>query len=383
LLVWSYCHGLLLSRRSSTTREVYYYYVTHFRSQTECDHVILEAARLLDVSRTDLGLRTSPRGWFIGDVQLLPNPLYCAPESTVMNNANRPMTNSVHHQDQRFSFNDGDAQTTSSFAAVLDGRMTQSSHGFPISSDWLYPIQHRPYCLHTIAATCVLVVEKEGVYQRLAEDKFFHRYPCIIVTGKGFPDVATRAFVHALHTNLGIPVRGLADCNPFGVSVLNTYQQSSNRCGLEGGGRFGVPMEWLGLRPLQVAALSCTNVEEFRDKNRDAQFDQKPDEAFSGASKQRSLPNEVFQRMTEIDCRRLNSLLAVDSPNYWTGNGRNVKRMTELEYMQQTGYKVELEALNWLGMDFCALWLSQIFENNDNNLSNHQIKVDHDWWDII
>lgn len=45
---------------------------------------------------------------------------------------------------------------------------------------------------------CVLVIEKEGVFHRLCEDKFHLRYPCVLVCGCGFPDIATRALVSML-----------------------------------------------------------------------------------------------------------------------------------------------------------------------------------------
>jgi len=45
---------------------------------------------------------------------------------------------------------------------------------------------------------CILVIEKEGVFHRLCEDKFHIRYPCVLVCGCGFPDIATRALVSSL-----------------------------------------------------------------------------------------------------------------------------------------------------------------------------------------
>ena len=41
----------------------------------------------------------------------------------------------------------------------------------------------------------LLVVEKEGVYKRLCEDAFHLRLGCLLVTGCGYPDIATRACV--------------------------------------------------------------------------------------------------------------------------------------------------------------------------------------------
>jgi meiotic recombination protein SPO11 len=41
-------------------------------------------------------------------------------------------------------------------------------------------------------AAFILLVEKDAAFMRLAEDRFYNRYPCIIITAKGQPDVATR-----------------------------------------------------------------------------------------------------------------------------------------------------------------------------------------------
>ena len=54
-------------------------------------------------------------------------------------------------------------------------------------------------------------MEKEGIYSRLSEDRFFDKVPCIIVTGKGVSDLATRAFVKIVSEGLELPVLGLAD----------------------------------------------------------------------------------------------------------------------------------------------------------------------------
>ena len=44
----------------------------------------------------------------------------------------------------------------------------------------------------------LVVVEKDAVFQRLVDDNFAELADCILVTAKGMPDMATRAFVHAL-----------------------------------------------------------------------------------------------------------------------------------------------------------------------------------------
>ena len=44
----------------------------------------------------------------------------------------------------------------------------------------------------------VVIVEKDAVFQRLMEDGFAEHLGAILVTAKGMPDAATRAFLHCL-----------------------------------------------------------------------------------------------------------------------------------------------------------------------------------------
>lgn len=53
----------------------------------------------------------------------------------------------------------------------------------------------------TGAAKFILLVEKDAAFMRLAEDRFYNKYPCIIITAKGQPDVATRLFLKKVRAN--------------------------------------------------------------------------------------------------------------------------------------------------------------------------------------
>ncbi len=44
-------------------------------------------------------------------------------------------------------------------------------------------------------ALFILLVEKDAAFMRLAEDRFYNTYPCIILTAKGQPDVASRSML--------------------------------------------------------------------------------------------------------------------------------------------------------------------------------------------
>jgi meiotic recombination protein SPO11 len=322
LLVAAFCHSLIIAERTTTNREVYYFYVTHFRSQKECDAAIWDLCSIIQTPRHMLNLMASPKGWFCGDIQL------------------------ISKSDQTSPIRENEEGSV----LLLDGRSLPSVHGSPISSEWLQPYSRRNFSVQTIAATCILVIEKEGVYNRLSEDGFYRDYPCILITGKGFPDFATRAMVHTLHRELNLPVRGLSDCNPFGIMVLNTYQGTgtqNRRVAGAGMERLNVPIEWVGLRPSQVSHIMSSESTI-------------PDQ---------TLPQEIFQELTHLDKKRLfGTLLKENEHHSWTNFGQDRRRVKELVRMQH--WKVELEALNWLGMDFCSSWLGRIFNYNSNEASS-------------
>jgi len=62
---------------------------------------------------------------------------------------------------------------------------------------------------------------------RLAEDRFYNHYPCIIMTAKGQPDVATRLFLKKVKTTLNIPVLAMVDSDPYGLKILSVYTSGS------------------------------------------------------------------------------------------------------------------------------------------------------------
>lgn len=70
------------------------------------------------------------------------------------------------------------------------------------------------------SARFILVVEKETVFNRLLSDGFSKRLPCIIITGKGIPDLATRKCLRKLVDTLNVPSLGLCDCNPYGIALM-------------------------------------------------------------------------------------------------------------------------------------------------------------------
>lgn len=73
-------------------------------------------------------------------------------------------------------------------------------------------------------AKLAIVVEKDTVFQKLLEENCPGRLSCILITGKGYPDVTTRMLVKILAEKVELPVYVLVDADPYGVEIMCTYK---------------------------------------------------------------------------------------------------------------------------------------------------------------
>ncbi|KAK7276956.1 hypothetical protein RIF29_18105 [Crotalaria pallida] len=95
----------------------------------------------------------------------------------------------------------------------------------------------------------ILVVEKESVFQRLANDQFCKTNRCIVITGRGYPDIPTRRFLRLLVEHLHLPVYCLVDCDPYGFDILTTYRFGSMQLAYDTKHLRVPEIQWLGAFP--------------------------------------------------------------------------------------------------------------------------------------
>ena len=68
-------------------------------------------------------------------------------------------------------------------------------------------------------ADFVLLIEKGTQWNRLAEDKFWRKYNCILLTGNGQPPRGVRRLARRLHEEKRLPVYVLVDNDPWGYYI--------------------------------------------------------------------------------------------------------------------------------------------------------------------
>lgn len=165
-------------------------------------------------------------------------------------------------------------------------------------------------------AKFILLVEKDAAFMRLAEDRFYNRFPCIIVTAKGQPDVATRLFLRKMKASLGLPVLGLVDSDPYGLKILSVYMSGSKNMSYDSSNLTTPDIKWLGVRP--------SDLDRYK------------------------IPEQCRLPMTEGDVKTGRDLLEEDfirkSPAW----------VAELELMVASRVKAEIQALSSFGFQYLS-----------------------------
>lgn len=97
--------------------------------------------------------------------------------------------------------------------------------------------------------TSVLVVEKETIFRELSLNETI-QHGFILITGKGYPDVATCVFIRRLTEHCpGVPVHVLTDADPHGALIARTYTRACPRA------------EWIGAFATERVVPVCRRLE--------------------------------------------------------------------------------------------------------------------------
>lgn len=165
-------------------------------------------------------------------------------------------------------------------------------------------------------ALFILLVEKDAAYMRLAEDRFYNRFPCIIVTAKGQPDVSTRLFLRKMKMELKLPVLALVDSDPYGLKILSVYGCGSKNMSYDSSHLTTPDIKWLGVRPSDL------------DKYK--------------------IPEQCRLPMTEQDIKTGKDMLEEDFVK------KNPGWVEELTLMVKTKQKAEIQALSTFGFQYLS-----------------------------
>ena len=177
-------------------------------------------------------------------------------------------------------------------------------------------------------AEYVLVVEKDAALIRLIEEDFHKKNKCILITGKGQPDIATRRLIRRLHKEQNLPVYVLTDSDSYGMQICSSYKRGSISLSFESAYLAVPKAKFLGLLP--------SDLDKFE------------------------VPKAARLDMTEWDMKKAKNMLAYP----WIRDNKKWRR--ELELMIERKEKAELQALAKHGITFMTdTYLPQKLEAKD------------------
>ncbi|KAK2811542.1 hypothetical protein FQN50_002165 [Emmonsiellopsis sp. PD_5] len=208
----------------SSKRDIYYLDPVYFGSQSVVDRCIDDIACTIGVDRTALHVAAAAKGLAVGNF--------------------------------RITFNDDSVVDAGTVAEGMLVPRVETVKGIDIS-----------------AIRWILVIEKEAAFHRLATSNY-HRTSAagqgILITGKGYPDLSTRAFLHLLsHTtsrpfsasslpatsgSRPPPIYILVDSDPDGMAIMSTYKYGSRAQSHENNNLTVPNVQWLGLQASEVVS---------------------------------------------------------------------------------------------------------------------------------
>jgi DNA topoisomerase-6 subunit A len=165
-------------------------------------------------------------------------------------------------------------------------------------------------------AKFVLHVEKDTVWQRFNEDRFWEEHNCILTHGGGQPPRGVRRLLQRFNQELGLPIICLLDCDPWGHYIYSVIKQGSISLAFESS-RLAIPeAKFLGIRS-----------KDYRECK---------------------LPDAVKIVLSENDVKRAKEIMAYP----WFEGHRGWRK--EIELLLSNGFKMEVESLIKKGISYVS-----------------------------
>ncbi|WP_394839709.1 DNA topoisomerase IV subunit A [Pendulispora rubella] len=155
-------------------------------------------------------------------------------------------------------------------------------------------------------AEFILCVEKQAVWHRLNEDRFWEKHKCILMTTEGQAARGSRRLLQRMATELKLPIYVLVDNDPWGLYIYSVLKQGSINLAYESM-RMAVP----GVRFLGMSSFDY---------------------------KKFTLPKAVEIKLSKEDISRAEQMKAYP----WF---KDKKWQREIQELLKNGFKMEVDAL--------------------------------------
>jgi len=177
------------------------------------------------------------------------------------------------------------------------------------SGGWAVPSIVEPEIIQfgKCEADYILLIEKDTIWSRFNEDKFWKKNNCIIIHGGGQPSRGIRRILRRMHEELNIPVYVLVDADIYGLYIYSVIKQGSINLAFES--------ERMAIPNARFLGLSSFDMEKYK------------------------LPKSVTIKLKDVDIKRIKEVAAYP----WF---KKKQWQNEIKHMLDSGIKLELESLS-------------------------------------
>ncbi|WQF79407.1 Putative spo11/DNA topoisomerase VI subunit A, spo11/DNA topoisomerase VI, subunit A [Colletotrichum destructivum] len=282
-------HRALLKVRER--RSIYYQDEHLFKQQSIVDNLVDDLAYTLGLGREDLGIVATSKGLVAGPILI-----HTKPQS--------------------------DLDPTPGTPSELDASSSATGLLIPPARE-ISQIDFGP-------VRWVLVIEKDATFRTLAAMRHYDTSTCgsgILITGKGYPDLVTKQFLHLIHgVKPELPILALVDYDYDGIAIMRCYSHGSRGHAHEK--NTVVPsMAWLGIKSGDLAPR--------QDEGSDCS--------------QRPLGPNLFEHSSSITRKDRKSAARLISEIDEDGTDYDIDCRRELQVMLFLGVKAEIQAVDDAG----------------------------------
>jgi len=195
------------------------------------------------------------------------------------------------------------------------------------SGGWSIPSNVEDIEFKKVNAKYIIYMEKQAVWERLHEDKFWDKNNCLIVTSQGQTTRGIRRLLQRLYEEHSLPIYVLTDFDCYGFYIYSVLKYGSIN--------LAHASEHLAIPSVKYLGITSSDIEKYDLKKH-------------------------FIKLKDHDLARLKQIAEYE----WFKNNKAWQK--EIKTMKQYGAKAEIQALSARGISFISqTYLPEKIKNKD------------------
>lgn len=195
------------------------------------------------------------------------------------------------------------------------------------SGGWSIPSNVEGIKFLKVNAKYIIYMEKQAVWERLHEDRFWQKQNCLIVTSQGQTTRGIRRLLQRLSTEHKLPIYVLTDNDPWGIYIYSVLKYGSIS--------LAHMSEGMAVSDVRYLGVTCDDVQKYKLERHNIS-------------------------LTDQDIARLKQMAEYD----WFKDHKDWQR--QFKMMKQAGAKVEIQSLSARGITFISdVYLPEKIKNQE------------------